>query len=70
MPRLEIDFETWAIAAGVSGRLISAGRRLPDTDVVIAAAAIRYNVPLYTIDSDFERIAELRFYQPNTTSNQ
>ena len=70
VPRLEMDFETWAIAARISARLIQAGNSLPDTDVFIAAAAIRHNVPLYTNDAGFRRIAELRFYRPNTPSNQ
>ena len=69
-PHLEMDSETWVIAARISTRLIHEGRRLPDMDVVIAAAAIRYNVPLYTIDAGFRRIAELRFYQPATPPNQ
>ena len=38
---------------------------LTDLDVVIAAVAIRHDIPLYTLDRGFDRIPELRLYQPS-----
>ena len=38
---------------------------LTDLDVVIGAVAIRYDIPLYTLDRGFDRIPELRLYQPS-----
>lgn len=60
---LETDQQTWVIAGRLSNRLIRAGAKMTDLDVAIAATAIRHNVPLYTLDTAFERISELRFHQ-------
>ena len=61
---LEMDQQAWVIAGRLSKRLIRAGERMTDLDVAIAAAAIRHNVQLYTLDGGFERISELRLYRP------
>jgi predicted nucleic acid-binding protein len=61
---LEMDQQAWVIAGRLSKRLIRAGEKMTDLDVAIAAAAIRHNVPLYTLDTGFERISELRLYRP------
>lgn len=60
---LETDQQTWVIAGRLSNRLIRAGETMTDLDIAIAAAAIRHNVPLYTLDTAFERISELRLHQ-------
>lgn len=61
---LDTDQQTWIIAGRLSHRFIRMGQMLSDMDVVIAAAAIRYDVPLYTLDRGFDRIPELRLHQP------
>ncbi len=62
---LDVDQQTWVTAGRISNRLIRAGQMLTDLDVVIAAVAIRYDIPLYTLDRGFDRIPELRLYQPS-----
>ena len=62
---LNVDQQTWVTAGRISNRLIRMGQMLTDLDVVIAAVAIRHDVPLYTLDRGFDRIPELRFYQPS-----
>ena len=62
---LDVDRQTWVIAGRISNRLIRMGQMLTDLDVVIAAVAIRYDIPLYTLDRGFDRIPELRLYQPS-----
>ena len=62
---LDVDQQTWVTAGRISNRLIRSGRTLTDLDVVIAAVAIRYDIPLYTLDRGFDRIPELRLYQPS-----
>ena len=62
---LDVDQQTWVTAGRISNRLIRLGQMLTDLDVVIAAVAIRHNVPLYTLDRGFGRIPELRLYQPS-----
>ncbi len=61
---LEMDPATWVIAGRLSNRLRRDGETMTDLDVAIAAAAIRHNVPLYTLDKGFERVTELTLYEP------
>ena len=61
---LEMDQQAWVIAGRLSNRLIRTGETMTDLDVAIAAAAIRHDVPLYTLDGAFERVSELRLYRP------
>ncbi len=63
---LDVDRQTWVLAGRLSRRYIRAGQAMSDLDVVIAATAIRYGVPLYTLDSDFARIPELNLYEPSS----
>ena len=60
---LEMDRQVWILAARLSNRLIRSGQTLSEFDVAIAAAAIRHNVPLYTLDTGFARIPELALYR-------
>ncbi len=61
---LEMDQETWVIAGRLSNRFMRSGEPMADSDVAIAATAIRHNVPLYTLDKGFERVEELTLYEP------
>ena len=63
---LETDQMVWVTAGQLSNRLLRAGLSLPDADIIIAATAIRHNVPLYTFDKGFNRIPDLRLYQPSS----
>ena len=64
---LETDKPVWLTASQLSNRLLRAGLSLPDADIIIAATAIRYDVPLYTLDKGFNRIPELKLYEPSLT---
>lgn len=61
---LDMDQQTWVIASRLNNRLLRIGCTLSDFDTVIAATAIRHNVPLYTLDKGFERVTELTLYEP------
>ena len=61
---VEIDQQAWVTAGRLSSRLMRAGETMSDLDVAIAAAAIRHDVPLYTLDRGFTRIPELKLYSP------
>ncbi len=62
---LETDQMVWVTAGRLSNRLLRTGLSLTDADVIIAATAIRHNVPLYTLDKGFIRIPELELYEPS-----
>ena len=61
---LEMDEQTWVIAGRLSNRFMRNGKPMTDSDVAIAATAIRHDVPLYTLDKGFERVTELTLYEP------
>ena len=61
---VEVDQQAWVTAGRLSSRLMRAGEMMSDLDVAIAAAAIRHDVPLYTLDRGFARIPELKLYSP------
>ena len=62
---LETDNVVWVAAARPRIQLKRNGlAALPANDLIIAATAIRHNVPLYTLDKGFNRIPELELYQP------
>lgn len=60
---LEVDQQAWVLAGNLSRRYIGIGEKMSDLDIVIAATAIRYGVPLFTLDTGFKRIPELSLYQ-------
>ena len=65
---LEMDRRAWTIAGIIGNRLLRIGEPLSDMDTAIAAAAIRHDVPLYTLDRGFERVSELRLHRPSSSS--
>ena len=61
---LEMDQAVWVIAGQLNYSLRLAGAPLPNMDLILAAAAIRHEVPLYTLDHGFSRIPELELFNP------
>ena len=62
---LETDQAVWVVAGRLGIQLMRKGLGLPANDIIVAATAIRHDVPLYTLDKGFNRIAELKLYQPS-----
>lgn len=67
LPFLETDQQVWLIAARLSNRLMRGGFTISVPDATIAATAIRHDVPLYTLDNDFNRIPDLTLYDPSVS---
>lgn len=61
---LDTDRQSWVIAARISNYLMREGNRISVPDAAVAATAIRHDVPLYTLDKGFNRIRELKLYEP------
>ncbi len=53
----DLDHASWQEIGAVARRLRQAGQTLPLTDLAIAVAAARAGCALWSLDSDFERIA-------------
>lgn len=52
-----ITDQTWERAAYLGHQLARKGQSVPLPDLLIAAAALLHGLPLWSVDSDFKRIA-------------
>lgn len=59
LPLADLDRASWEEVGGVARRLRQSGQALPLTDLAIAVAAARAGYALWSLDSDFERIASV-----------
>ena len=57
---VEVSRDTWILAGELSGNLRHQGISIPLTDLILAALALENNSVLFTSDSHFERITELK----------
>lgn len=68
--RVEIDEDTWILAGRMLGDMERRGTRIPFPDAIIAAAAVRHGVPLWTRDQHFARLSTvapgLAFFDEST----
>ena len=51
--------EVWERAARLGHQLARTGQSVPLPDLLIAATALLYHLPLWSVDSDFRRIASV-----------
>ena len=59
---LEATWDDWRTAAKLGRQLAAIGHRLPLTDLVISAIALRSDCAIITTDSHFDLIADLKRY--------
>jgi predicted nucleic acid-binding protein len=68
LPWADLDHRSWQEVGALARRLRQTGQTLPLTDLAIAVAATRAGHALWSLDSDFERIAPvldgLELYRP------
>jgi predicted nucleic acid-binding protein len=68
LPWADLEHAAWLEVGALARRLRQAGRTLPLTDLTIAVAAAGAGFALWSLDSDFERIAAaldgLELYSP------
>lgn len=57
---LETIWGDWPEAARLGRRLAAAGHRLPLSDLILAAVALRLDAEIYTIDPHFDLISEVK----------
>jgi len=57
LPLADLDRTSWEEVGAVARRLRQTGQTLPLTDLAIAVVAARAGHALWSLDSDFERIA-------------
>jgi predicted nucleic acid-binding protein len=61
---LEIQWDDWCAAAGIGRRLAIRGHRLPLTDLVVAAIALRTDSAVYSSDPHFDLVSGLKRFTP------
>jgi len=62
---LEMEWEDWLEAARLGRRCAAAGHRLPLSDLILAAVAIRCDAEIYTSDPRFDLLGDVVQYAPN-----
>lgn len=66
LPYQEMTKGAWSLASRIGFRLRGEGRRIPMTDLAIAASALEGGHEVYSLDEHFDRVAELKRYSPTT----
>ena len=61
---LETTEQVWWSASRLTYRLKEQGEILALPDIVVATVALEYECSLFTEDADFQRVPDLRFFQP------
>ncbi len=58
----EVEWDDWREAAALGRELAANGNRIPLTDLVIAAVAMRNDIAVYTSDPHFDLFPDLQRY--------
>ncbi len=61
---LDTDQQVWDLAGRINFNLRRQGSQMAFADLIIAATSIRHDIPLFTNDSGFSRVPELRLHKP------
>jgi len=59
----EVSRDTWILAGELSSNLKHQGLSVPLTDLILAALALENGSELFTMDSHFERIPEIKRFK-------
>ena len=63
---LEMDQDTWVRAGELNRLLKQKGEALALGDLIISTLALHHDIPVYTLNGDFNRVPGLRRHQPGT----
>ena len=62
----EVSRATWILAGEMLSTLMRKGTRVPLTDLVVAAVTLENKCELFTLDSHFDRIPEIKRFHPES----
>lgn len=65
---VEVSWDDWRRSADLGRELAASGTKLPLTDLVVAAVALRCGAAVYTTDPHFDAIPNLKQYQPGPSA--
>ncbi len=60
---VEVSRDTWILAGELSGNLKHQGTSVPLTDLILAALSLENDAELFTLDSHFDRIPEVKQFK-------
>ena len=63
---LHAEPEAWALATRLSFRLRRMGLTTPLSDLLVAAVALRADVPVFATDRHFDRVPDLKHHEMRT----
>ena len=63
---LNTDQDTWIRAGELNFRLARNGSPLAVADLIISALAIQHDLPVYTVNGDFQRVPGLVLHQADS----
>lgn len=63
----EVTQATWLRTGDLSAQLLRKGVTLPLSDLLIATLAIEHDCRVYSLDTHFKKIPDLRLYMPVST---
>jgi predicted nucleic acid-binding protein len=64
---IPLSFDDWLASARLSRQLASHGQRIPQTDLAIAAAALRHGHEVYSTDPHFDLFPQLVRFSPDAS---
>ncbi len=59
---VEFDKQTWIRHARLSAHLRKSGMKIGMADTAIACIALQHDLPIYSLDGDFDRVPNLRLH--------
>lgn len=69
LPFLEVTRQTWNRTGSLLGDLQRRGLSILLPDALIAALALEHGYPVYTRDTDFQRVPGLELYEPQSSQS-
>lgn len=69
LPYLEDDRPTWKKAGSLAYNLRRNGNTVPITDCLLSALSIHHELPIYSLDEDFELFENVERYEPGQGSS-
>ncbi len=61
---LETSQDTWVKAGELNHKLKERGKMLSVGDLIISTLALQHDMPVYSLNGDFDRVAGLRRHEP------
>jgi predicted nucleic acid-binding protein len=65
IPLMPLEWDEWREAAELARVVAARGHRLPMTDLVIAAVAMKHDYDVYSTDPHFDSLPDLGRYSPD-----